>query len=165
MKSRNTRTFTCTYFICDVYILAFTNFICISLHRTGVILGLRECLLAMCQEGKTESRVHVTSVHQKLLHLLSETLATETIFQVMGCQILYLGVVFFFQYFSLSSKFPLVKQAKCKIHETLIIDEVSDTVKQKKICIVKLSILLMNEFQKSLSTKALHNGGYSNKLK
>lgn len=73
-------------------------------------MGLRECLLAMCQEGKTESRVHVTSVHQKLMHLLSETLATETIFQVMGCKILYLGV---FLYFNLSSKFPLVKQANC----------------------------------------------------
>ena len=57
------------------------EYVCVC-SRTGPMLGIRECLLALCVEGKTESRVHVTAVTNKLMNLLSTTKPADTVFQV-----------------------------------------------------------------------------------
>ena len=48
------------------------------------MLGLREVVGFLCQEGKTESRVHVASLISKVEKCVAETTPTDPVYQVSG---------------------------------------------------------------------------------
>ncbi|XP_053406121.1 focadhesin-like isoform X2 [Mercenaria mercenaria] len=52
-------------------------------HRTGSFLGLSVCLGALCRDGKTESRVHMSAVHTKLQDAVKVTQVDDSNLQVL----------------------------------------------------------------------------------
>ncbi|XP_060554387.1 focadhesin-like [Ruditapes philippinarum] len=54
-----------------------------SEHRTGALLGLSVSLGTLCQDGKTESRVHISAIHAKLKDALKQAPREHSNFQVL----------------------------------------------------------------------------------
>lgn len=50
--------------------------------RQGCLLGLAMAISAMCEEGKTEARAHVSSVFDKLSAQLEASKEKDTAYQV-----------------------------------------------------------------------------------
>jgi hypothetical protein len=51
-------------------------------YRTGALLGLSVSLGTLCQDGKTESRVHISAIHAKLKDALKQAPREHSNFQV-----------------------------------------------------------------------------------
>ncbi len=56
--------------------------------RLGAVLGVGVCLTAMCVDGKTDTRVHVTTTQAKLAQALEIADTTDNVYQV-GLHILH----------------------------------------------------------------------------
>ncbi|XP_071110148.1 focadhesin-like [Haliotis cracherodii] len=52
-------------------------------NRSGCLLGVGLAVSGLCEEGKTESRAHVSAVHDKLTMLMEETPSTDSSYQAV----------------------------------------------------------------------------------
>ena len=51
-------------------------------NRSGSVLGLGLAISGLCEEGKTDSRVHVSRIQEKLMGLLDHTEVKQAEFEV-----------------------------------------------------------------------------------